>query len=94
MKQVFLDFEQPIAELMQKVEELHFVQNGSAVDISEEIKRLQKKSDSLTKSIYAKLSPAQIAQVARHPQRPYTATVHLRTTLRLLAVWLVLTAIR
>ena len=72
MKQVFLDFEQPISELMEKVEELHLVQSGSAVDISEEIKRLQKKIDSLTKSIYAKLTPAQIAQVARHPQRPYT----------------------
>ncbi|MBR7059195.1 MAG: acetyl-CoA carboxylase carboxyltransferase subunit alpha [Neisseriaceae bacterium] len=72
MKQVFLDFEQPIAELVQKIEELRFVQDDSAVDISEEIKRLQKKSEELVKSIYAKLTPVQIAQVARHPQRPYT----------------------
>ncbi len=72
MKNVFLDFEQPIAELEAKIEELRFVQDDSAVDISEEISRLEKKSQSLTKEIYAKLSPWQIAQVARHPQRPYT----------------------
>lgn len=72
MKQVFLEFEQPIAELVQKIEELRFVQDDSAVDISEEIKRLQKKSDDLTKSIFSKLTPVQISQVARHPQRPYT----------------------
>ena len=56
MKQVFLDFEQPIAELSQKIEELRFVQDDSVVDISEEIKRLQKKSDELTKNIFAKLT--------------------------------------
>jgi acetyl-CoA carboxylase carboxyl transferase subunit alpha len=72
MKTTFLDFEQPIAELEQRVEELRFVQDDSAVDISEEIGRLTKKSQSLTKEIYAKLSPWQVAQVARHPQRPYT----------------------
>jgi acetyl-CoA carboxylase carboxyl transferase subunit alpha len=72
MKTSFLEFEQPIAELEQKVEELRFVQDESAVDISEEISRLQKKSEGLTKDLYAKLSPWQISQVARHPQRPYT----------------------
>jgi acetyl-CoA carboxylase carboxyl transferase subunit alpha len=72
MKTTFLDFEQPIAELEQRVEELRFVQDDSAVDISEEIGRLTKKSQALTKDIYAKLSPWQVAQVARHPQRPYT----------------------
>ncbi|QJQ52169.1 MULTISPECIES: acetyl-CoA carboxylase carboxyltransferase subunit alpha [Vitreoscilla] len=72
MKQVFLDFEQPIAELSQKIEELRFVQDDSVVDISEEIKRLQKKSDELTKNIFAKLTPVQVSQVSRHAQRPYT----------------------
>ncbi|WP_274585492.1 acetyl-CoA carboxylase carboxyltransferase subunit alpha [Neisseria leonii] len=72
MKPVFLDFEQPIAELNNKIEELRFVQGESALDISEEIARLQKKSRELTKSIYGKLTPAQVSQVSRHPQRPYT----------------------
>ncbi|CAG0932646.1 MAG: Acetyl-coenzyme A carboxylase carboxyl transferase subunit alpha [Rhodocyclaceae bacterium] len=72
MKTTFLDFEQPIAELEAKIEELRYVQDDSAVDISEEIGRLEAKSQSLTKDIYAKLTPWQIAQVARHPQRPYT----------------------
>lgn len=72
MKSTFLEFEQPIAELEAKIEELRYVQDDSAVDISEEIQRLQKKSQALTKDIYAKLSPWQVAQVARHPQRPYT----------------------
>jgi len=72
VKTTFLDFEQPIAELEQRIEELRFVQDDSAVDISEEIQRLTKKSQALTREIYAKLSPWQVAQVARHPQRPYT----------------------
>jgi acetyl-CoA carboxylase carboxyl transferase subunit alpha len=72
MKTTFLDFEQPIAELESKIEELRFVQDDSAVDISMEIAQLQKKSQALTKDIYGKLSAWQIAQVARHPQRPYT----------------------
>ena len=72
MKTTFLDFEQPIAELEAKVEELRYVQDDSAVDISEEIQRMQKKSQALTKEIYARLTPWQVAQVARHPQRPYT----------------------
>ena len=72
MKQTFLDFEQPIAELENKIEELRFVQDDSVLDISEEISRLQKKSQELTKTLYGKLTPWQISQVARHPQRPYT----------------------
>ena len=71
-KTAFLDFEQPIAELEGKIDELRFVQDDSAVDISEEIERLQQKSDGLLKEIYAKLSPWQVSQLARHPQRPYT----------------------
>ncbi|HVY07534.1 MAG TPA: acetyl-CoA carboxylase carboxyltransferase subunit alpha [Burkholderiales bacterium] len=72
MKTTFLDFEQPIAELEAKIEELRYVQDDSAVDISEEISRLQKKSGTLTRDIYGKLSAWQISQVARHPQRPYS----------------------
>src|SRR5205807_2990841 len=72
MKQTFLDFEQPIAELQGKIDELRYVHEDSAVDISDEISRLQKKSQQITKEIYGKLTSWQIAQVARHPQRPYT----------------------
>ena len=72
MKTTFLDFEQSIAELESKIEDLRFVQDDSAVDISEEIGRLRKKSDVVTKELYAKLTAWQIVQVARHPQRPYT----------------------
>src|SRR6202158_5562757 len=72
MKTTFLEFEQPIAELEGRIEELRCAQDDSAVDISGEIGRLQKKSQALTKGIYAQLTPWQIAQVARHPQRPYT----------------------
>lgn len=72
MKTTFLEFEQPIAELEGKIDQLRFVQDDSAVDISEEISRLEAKNQALTKDIYAKLTPWQIAQVARHPQRPYT----------------------
>ncbi len=72
MKISFLDFEQPIADLEAKIDQLRFVQDDPAVDISSEITRLEAKSLALTKDIYAKLTPWQIAQVARHPQRPYT----------------------
>ena len=72
MKTSFLEFEQPIAELETRIEELRYVQDDSAVDISEEIQRLNKRSQTLTKEIYGKLTPWQVAQVARHPQRPYT----------------------
>ena len=72
MKTTFLEFEQPIADLEQKIDALRFVRDDSAVDIAEEIERLQKKSLTLVKDTYSKLSPWQVAQVARHPQRPYT----------------------
>jgi acetyl-CoA carboxylase carboxyl transferase subunit alpha len=72
LKRHFLDFEQPIAELENKIEELKFVQDESAVDISEEIDRLKSKSLDLTKTVYGKLSAWNITQIARHPQRPYT----------------------
>jgi acetyl-CoA carboxylase carboxyl transferase subunit alpha len=72
MKTVFLDFEQPVAELEGRIDELRYAQDDSAVDISEEIQRLTKKSQALSRDIYAKLSPWQVAQVARHPQRPYS----------------------
>ena len=68
----FLDFEQPIAELEAKIDELRFVGDDSEVNISEEIERLKSKSDSLTRSIFSNLSPWQVAQLARHPQRPHT----------------------
>ena len=72
MKTSFLDFEQPIAELEAKIDELRHVQDGSALDINDEINRLQKKNQEMTKDIYGKLTAWQISQVARHPQRPYT----------------------
>ena len=72
MKVTFLDFEQPVAELEAKIEELSEVQGDSTLDISSEIGRLRKKSAALTKQIYGKLNAWQVSQVARHPQRPYT----------------------
>ena len=71
-KKHFLEFEHPIAELESRIEELRYVQNESAVDISDEIDRLSQKSQQLTKDIYSSLSPWQVTQIARHPQRPYT----------------------
>ena len=71
-KKNFLDFEQPIAELESKIEELRYVQSESAVDISAEIEQLAGKSLQLTKDIYSNLSPWQITKIARHPDRPYT----------------------
>jgi acetyl-CoA carboxylase carboxyl transferase subunit alpha len=74
----FLDFEQPIAELEAKIDELKFVGDDSELNISEEIARLRGKSDALTQNIFSKLSAWQIAQLARHPLRPYTLDyVHL-----------------
>ncbi len=67
----FLEFEQPIAELQAKIEELRLVGDDNEINIQDEIKRLEKKSRSLTESIFANLSPWQISQLARHPQRPY-----------------------
>ena len=72
MRNTFLEFEQPLAELESKIDQLRFVQTDSAVDISEEISRLQQKNQTLARNIYAKLTPWQTAMVARHPQRPYT----------------------
>ena len=71
-KRHFLDFEQPIAELENKVDELRYVQTESAVDISQEIEQISKKSQQLTKDIYASLTPWQVTKIARHPERPYT----------------------
>jgi len=71
-KRHFLEFEQPVSDLESKIDELRYVQNESAVDISDEIDRLGKKSLQLTKDIYANLTPWQVTQIARHPQRPYT----------------------
>jgi acetyl-CoA carboxylase carboxyl transferase subunit alpha len=68
----FLDFEQPIAELEAKIEELRYVGSDADLNISDEIGRLQSKSRTLTEQIFANLSPWQISQLARHPQRPYT----------------------
>ncbi len=67
----YLDFEQPIAELQKKIDELRFVANGSEVDIADQITQLEAKSRELTQQIFTTLSAWQIAQVARHPQRPY-----------------------
>ncbi|MDZ7841373.1 MAG: acetyl-CoA carboxylase carboxyltransferase subunit alpha [Gammaproteobacteria bacterium] len=67
----FLDFEQPIAELEAKIDELRHVEVGGEVNIAEEIDRLQKKSRKLTQTIFSSLTPWQVSQVARHPQRPY-----------------------
>ena len=75
MKLTFLDFEQPLAELSERIEELRLVQNDSALDISEELNRLTKKSNVLLKSIFKKLDPWKISQLARHPQRPYTLDI-------------------
>ncbi len=69
----FLDFEQPIAELEAKIDELRFVGDDAEININEEVSRLKSKSEALTKNIFAKLSAWQIAQIARHPMRPYTA---------------------
>ena len=68
----FLEFEQPIAELEAKIEELRFVGDDSAISLTEEIERLQAKSRALTENIFSNLSAWQVAQLARHPQRPYT----------------------
>ncbi len=68
----FLDYEQPIAELEAKIDELRYMSNDSDLNITEEIQKLKEKSESLTKSIFSSLTPWQITQMARHPQRPYT----------------------
>lgn len=68
----FLEFEQPIAELEAKIEELRLLGNDNEINIQEEIGKLQAKSQNLTESIFSSLSPWQISQLARHPQRPYS----------------------
>jgi acetyl-CoA carboxylase carboxyl transferase subunit alpha len=68
----FLDYEQPIAELEAKIDELRYMSNDSDLNITEEIQKLKEKSASLTKNIFASLTPWQVTQMARHPQRPYT----------------------
>ena len=78
MRNTFLEFEQPLAELENKIEQLRYVQADSAVDISDEIGRLQQKSQTLAKEIYAKLTPWQTALVARHPHRPAGGGVCVR----------------
>ncbi len=67
----FLEFEQPIAELEAKIEELRLVGDDAEINIQDEISRLEKKSQSLTESVFSSLTPWQISQLARHPQRPY-----------------------
>ena len=67
----FLDFEQPIAELQAKTKELRYV-DDTEINLSEEIAKLEEKADTLTRSIFAKLTPRQVSQLARHPKRPYT----------------------
>ena len=68
----FLDFEKPIAELEAKIEELSFVESSLEIDVNKEIMALKKRSQDLTKSIFSSLTPWQIAQISRHPRRPYT----------------------
>lgn len=68
----FLDFEQPIAELEAKIEELRFLTDDSDININEEVSKLQAKCKTLTESIFSKLTPWQVSQLARHPRRPYT----------------------
>jgi acetyl-CoA carboxylase carboxyl transferase subunit alpha len=68
----FLDFEQPIAELQAKISELRYVTDDSDINISQEIRTLERKAESLTNSIFSKLSAWQISQLSRHPNRPYT----------------------
>ncbi len=72
MDMKFLDFEQPIAEYEAKIEELQYVGEDSEININEEVARLREKSQTLTRDIFSKLNPWQVAQVARHPMRPYT----------------------
>ena len=70
---LFLDFEQPIAELQAQIDELrHVSEHNSAVDLNDDIRRLEKKNEELTKKIFSDLGAWQVSQMARHPQRPYT----------------------
>ena len=74
----FLDFEQPIAELEAKIDELHYIGDDADVNINDEINKLKEKSSALTESIFSSLTPWQVSQLARHPQRPYTLDYIIR----------------
>ena len=74
----FLDFEQPIAELEAKIDELHYIGDDADVNINDEIHKLKEKSSVLTESIFSSLTPWQVSQLARHPQRPYTLDYIIR----------------
>ena len=68
----FLDFEQPIAEMEAKIDELHYVSDDADVNIADEVKKLKEKSREMTRTIFSSLTSWQVSQLARHPQRPYT----------------------
>ena len=74
----FLEFEQPIAELEAKIDELNYVTDDADINISDEITKLKEKSRALTESIFSNLTPWQVSQLARHPQRPYTLDYIIR----------------
>ncbi len=74
----FLDFEQPIAELEAKIDELHYLGDDADINISEEVEKLKAKSRALTRTIFSNLSPWQVSQLARHPQRPYSMDYIIR----------------
>ena len=74
----FLEFEQPIAELEAKIDELHYVSDDADVNINDEVEKLKEKSRALTVSIFSNLTPWQVSQLARHPQRPYTLDYIIR----------------
>jgi acetyl-CoA carboxylase carboxyl transferase subunit alpha len=74
----FLEFEQPIAELEAKIDELNYVSDDADINISDEVKKLKEKSRALTESIFSNLTPWQVSQLARHPQRPYTLDYIIR----------------
>jgi len=74
----FLEFEQPIAELEAKIDELNYVTDDADINISDEVRKLKEKSRALTESIFANLTPWQVSQLARHPQRPYTLDYIIR----------------
>ena len=92
----FLDFEQPIAELEAKIEELRRVGDDSAINISEEIERLGKRSEELTRQIFSALNAWQVAKLARHPQRPPSTTWRacLRTCMSCTAIARLVTILR
>ncbi|MDH3888031.1 MAG: acetyl-CoA carboxylase carboxyl transferase subunit alpha, partial [Gammaproteobacteria bacterium] len=74
----FLEFEQPIAELEAKIDELKYVSDDADINISDEVKKLKEKNRALTESIFSNLTPWQVSQLARHPQRPYTLDYIIR----------------